>query len=58
MEITTQTVDKLSNLAQLEFSETEKEAIKSDLNKMIGFIEQLEKLIQLVLNHYYIFLML
>ena len=44
MEITTQTVDKLSNLAQLQFSETEKEEIKSDLNKMIGFIEQLEKI--------------
>lgn len=44
MEITTQTVDKLSNLAQLQFSETEKEEIKTDLNKMIGFIEQLEKI--------------
>lgn len=44
MEITTQTVDKLSNLAQLQFSETEKESIKTDLNKMIGFIEQLEKI--------------
>jgi aspartyl-tRNA(Asn)/glutamyl-tRNA(Gln) amidotransferase subunit C len=44
MEITTQTVDKLSNLAQLQFSETEKEEIKADLNKMIGFIEQLEKI--------------
>jgi aspartyl-tRNA(Asn)/glutamyl-tRNA(Gln) amidotransferase subunit C len=44
MEITTQTVDKLSNLAQLQFSETEKDEIKADLNKMIGFIEQLEKI--------------
>ena len=44
MEITTQTVDKLSNLAQLQFSDTEKESIKADLNKMIGFIEQLEKI--------------
>ena len=44
MEITTQTVDKLSNLAQLQFSETDKEEIKADLNKMIGFIEQLEKI--------------
>ena len=35
---------KLSNLAQLQFSETEKEEIKADLNKMIGFIEQLEKI--------------
>ncbi len=44
MEITTQTIDKLSNLAQLQFSDTEKESIKADLNKMIGFIEQLEKI--------------
>jgi aspartyl-tRNA(Asn)/glutamyl-tRNA(Gln) amidotransferase subunit C len=44
MEITTQTLDKLSNLAQLQFSETEKDEIKADLNKMIGFIEQLEKI--------------
>ncbi len=44
MEITIQTVDKLSNLAQLQFSASEKESIKTDLNKMIGFIEQLEKI--------------
>ncbi len=43
MEISNQTIDKLSNLAQLQFSEKEKEDIKIDLEKMIGFIEQLQK---------------
>lgn len=44
MEITNQTVDKLANLAMLQFNETEKDAIRNDLEKMIGFIEQLEKI--------------
>jgi aspartyl-tRNA(Asn)/glutamyl-tRNA(Gln) amidotransferase subunit C len=43
MEITNQTVEKLANLAQLQFNDTEKEAIRVDLEKMIGFIQQLEK---------------
>ncbi len=43
MEITIQTIDKLANLSQLQFNDEEKLALKSDLEKMIGFINQLEK---------------
>lgn len=43
MEITTQLVDNLSNLSKLSFNEQEKQAIKTDLEKMITFIEQLQK---------------
>jgi aspartyl-tRNA(Asn)/glutamyl-tRNA(Gln) amidotransferase subunit C len=43
MEITIQTIDKLSNLAQLQFSEKEKMELKTDLEKMIEFINQLAK---------------
>ncbi len=43
MEISNQTIDKLANLAQLQFSEKEKAEIKIDLEKMVGFIEQLQK---------------
>ena len=43
MEITIKTIDKLANLAKLQFSDTEKIAIKSDLEKMVGFIEQLRQ---------------
>lgn len=43
MEITIQTIDKLANLSQLQFSDVEKVALQSDLKKMIGFINQLEK---------------
>jgi aspartyl-tRNA(Asn)/glutamyl-tRNA(Gln) amidotransferase subunit C len=37
-------VEKLANLSRLEFDETEKEEIKSDLEKMIGFIDKLNEL--------------
>lgn len=43
MEITLQTIDKLANLSQLQFNDEEKLALKGDLEKMIGFINQLEK---------------
>jgi aspartyl-tRNA(Asn)/glutamyl-tRNA(Gln) amidotransferase subunit C len=43
MEITITTIDKLANLAKLQFTEPEKIAIKSDLEKMVGFIEQLQQ---------------
>ncbi|MCX6210577.1 MAG: Asp-tRNA(Asn)/Glu-tRNA(Gln) amidotransferase subunit GatC [Bacteroidetes bacterium] len=43
MEITIQTIDKLANLSQLQFNDEEKVALQSDLEKMIGFINQLEK---------------
>ena len=37
-------VEKLANLSRLEFDETEKEEIKNDLEKMIGFIDKLNEL--------------
>ena len=43
MQITIQTIDKLANLSQLQFNDEEKVALQSDLGKMIGFIQQLEK---------------
>ena len=37
-------IEKLANLSRLEFAEEEKEAIKNDLEKMIGFIDKLNEL--------------
>lgn len=37
-------IDKLSKLSMLQFDEAEKEEIKSDLQKMIGFIDKLSEL--------------
>jgi aspartyl-tRNA(Asn)/glutamyl-tRNA(Gln) amidotransferase subunit C len=44
MEVNDELIDNLSNLACLEFSVTEKEAIKKDLQKMISFVEKLNEL--------------
>lgn len=37
-------VDKLANLARLQFDDTEKSAIKNDLQRMIQFVEKLNEL--------------
>ena len=37
-------IDKLANLARLEFNAKEKEEIKNDLEQMIGFIDKLNEL--------------
>ncbi len=37
-------IDKLAHLSRLEFSAEEKEDIKNDLEKMIGFIDKLNEL--------------
>lgn len=37
-------IDKLSKLAMLQFNESEREEIKSDLQKMIGFVDKLKEL--------------
>ena len=37
-------IDKLAHLSRLEFSSEEKEEIKNDLEKMIGFIDKLNEL--------------
>jgi aspartyl-tRNA(Asn)/glutamyl-tRNA(Gln) amidotransferase subunit C len=43
MTIDIKTIDKLANLSKLSFNEQEKINIKSDLEKMIGFINQLQQ---------------
>jgi aspartyl-tRNA(Asn)/glutamyl-tRNA(Gln) amidotransferase subunit C len=37
-------IEKLAQLSMLQFSETEKQEIKGDLQKMIGFIDKLQEL--------------
>ena len=44
MEVNDAMVDKLAHLARLEFDEAEKQEIKSDLQRMIGFVEKLNEL--------------
>ncbi len=44
MNVNDELVDKIANLARLEFNSEEKEDIKSDLQQMIGFIEKLNEL--------------
>jgi aspartyl-tRNA(Asn)/glutamyl-tRNA(Gln) amidotransferase subunit C len=44
MEVNDALIDKLSNLARLEFNSTEKEEIRKDLQRMILFVEKLGEL--------------
>ncbi len=44
MNVNDEMIDKLANLARLEFDEAEKEEIKGDLQKMIVFIDKLNEL--------------
>jgi aspartyl-tRNA(Asn)/glutamyl-tRNA(Gln) amidotransferase subunit C len=44
MEVNDQLIDKLASLSRLQFDATEKAAIKSDLQNMIQFIDQLNEL--------------
>ena len=44
MEVNDQLVDKLAHLSRLQFSDAEKEGIKNDLQRMIGFVEKLNEL--------------
>lgn len=44
MQVDDALVDKLATLAHLHFNTGEKEAIKGDLQKMIGFIDKLQEL--------------
>lgn len=43
MEVNDQLIDKLANLARLQFNPEEKDAIKSDLQRMIQFVEKLNE---------------
>lgn len=42
MEITDAMMDNLSKLARLRFSDEEKQELKADLEKMIGFMDKLQ----------------
>ena len=44
MNVNDEMVDKIANLARLEFNSEEKEDIKNDLQQMIGFIDKLNEL--------------
>lgn len=44
MEVTDDLIDRLSNLARLEFDAAEKAEIRKDLQRMIGFVEKLGEL--------------
>jgi aspartyl-tRNA(Asn)/glutamyl-tRNA(Gln) amidotransferase subunit C len=44
MEVTDEMIEKLSRLARLEFDDTEKAEIRSDLQRMIIFVEKLNEL--------------
>lgn len=44
MAIDNSTVDKIAELAKLEFNEKTKEEIKADLNKMLAFVDKLNEL--------------
>ena len=43
MEITSEMIDRLSQLAKLKFSEDEKKELKVDLERMIEFVEKLKE---------------
>ena len=44
MEVNDALVDKLAHLARLKFNDTEKAAIRNDLQKMIRFVDKLNEL--------------
>jgi aspartyl-tRNA(Asn)/glutamyl-tRNA(Gln) amidotransferase subunit C len=44
MQVDDALIDKLSKLAMLQFSDEERKGIKSDLEKMIGFVDKLKEL--------------
>jgi aspartyl-tRNA(Asn)/glutamyl-tRNA(Gln) amidotransferase subunit C len=44
MNVNDEMIDKLANLARLEFNAKEKAEIKNDLEQMIGFIDKLNEL--------------
>lgn len=44
MQVDDALIEKLAELSMLQFNEVEKEEIKADLQKMIGFIDKLQEL--------------
>jgi aspartyl-tRNA(Asn)/glutamyl-tRNA(Gln) amidotransferase subunit C len=43
MEVNDSMINKLASLAKLRFNEAEKESIKSDLQKMISFVQKMDE---------------
>jgi aspartyl-tRNA(Asn)/glutamyl-tRNA(Gln) amidotransferase subunit C len=43
MKITDELIDRLAGLARLEFQGNEKQAIREDMERMVGFIEKLNE---------------
>ncbi len=43
MEIDSKMLENLAHLSRLRFDDTEKESIRADLQKMLAFVEKLEK---------------
>jgi len=43
MKITNETVEHIAHLARLEFEGTDKEAIRSDLERIVNFMEKLQE---------------
>ena len=43
MEVNDTMIDKLAQLSRLSFNSKEKEAVKTDLQRMIGFIQKMEE---------------
>ena len=58
MSVSKKDVDHVANLARLEFTETEKDSLIGDLNKVLGYIEKLNELNtedeDIIVNPYYI----
>ena len=44
MQITEALIDKLARLSMLQFNEEEKEEVRADLQKMIGFMDKIREL--------------
>ena len=44
MELTNELVNKLADLAKLEFNDEEREKIRHDLQKIVGFVDKLSEL--------------
>lgn len=43
MDISNETIDKLADLAKLEFSDSQKESLKTDMNRIISFFEKMNE---------------
>jgi aspartyl-tRNA(Asn)/glutamyl-tRNA(Gln) amidotransferase subunit C len=58
MSVTKKDVDHIANLARLEFSDSEKDSLIGDLNKVLVYIEKLNELNtedeDIIVNPYYI----